>query len=57
MLKDDVIYHLGRIEKMRQKIERKIQTLILDNADDAREGFRLGSSERTLIDWKEKRLR
>jgi hypothetical protein len=40
MLKDDVIYHLGRIEKMRQKIERKIQTLILDNADDAREGFR-----------------
>jgi hypothetical protein len=41
MLKDDVIYHLGRIEKMRQKIERKIQTLILDNADDAREGFRI----------------
>ena len=41
MTEDDVIYHLGRIERMRKSIEQKIQTLILDNADDAREGFRI----------------
>lgn len=40
MTEDDVIYRLGRIYKMRRKIEQKIQTLILDKADDARGGFR-----------------
>jgi len=40
MTKDHMIYHLGRLEEMRKSIEQKIQTLNLDNADDAREGFR-----------------
>ena len=50
MTEDDVIYHLGRIERMRKSIEQKIQTLTLDNADDAREGFRLIEEEADTLE-------